>query len=55
MFKAGLHCYQTLVEQYPGITTTLLHRTINLQVHDKAVAIASNPDPSQDNYSNILV
>ena len=43
------------MEQYPGITTTLLHATIDLQVRDEAIARASIPDPSQVNYSNVLV
>ena len=42
------------MEQYPGITTTLLHATIDLQVRDEAVTRASIPDPSQFNYSNVL-
>ena len=46
--------YDALVEQFPGLTTTLLHATIDLQVRDEAIARASIPDPSQVNYSNVL-
>ena len=42
------------MEAHPRIQATGLHTTVDLEIRDEAIALASIPHPSLANYSNVL-
>ena len=42
------------MEAHPGIQATGLHATVDLEIRDEAIALASIPHPSLANYANVL-